>query len=260
MLFFDLYIVGCGVLGKRVAKAWREQFPDAKIVGETATARSHDELRSLNIEPVLRSERKDLCDFVLFCTPPKAYTDDYPREIEAARPTVMISSGGVYAEDGGGVCSEGSPTLDTPRAVKLLKAEEAALKHGCVVRCAGLYTLERGAHEYWYNMGEVTAREDSLVNLLHYDDAASCAVAALLKGEKGDVFLAADMNPRTRQDIVDAAQVHPRFKGRHVAFVGGEPSRGPAKLGKKYDCSFTKRKLGWEPKYASIDDFFNAVA
>ena len=102
--------------------------------------------------------------------------------------------------------AEDAPVGDSPRAAKLLRAEEAVrAAGGTVVRLAGLYTLERGAHNAWFNMGEVKQRPDGLINRVHYDDAASCVVAALANGAAGATYLAADDAPLSREAICRAA-------------------------------------------------------
>merc|ERR1712196_215007 len=136
----SLYVVGCGVLGRATCRLWREAHPGARIIGETASTASHAELERLGATPATCAARGTpaKCANVLFCAPPSAYGDEeYAAEVtEAARTCwdgsgafLMASSGGVFAEDAG----------------------------GAVVRLAGLYTRDRGAHGYWYKQGEVRA-------------------------------------------------------------------------------------------------------
>jgi len=267
-----LYVVGCGVLGTAVATEWLRRWPEAVVVTETKSERRHASLQELGCRPVLRGGRDQDGDYdaVLVCTPPSTYADgaEYAAEIREASKLlaspgklVMISSGGVFAEDAGGRCDEESAVAETPRSAKLLEAERAALERGSVVRLAGLYKLDRGAHVVWLQKGTVQAKKDSLVNLLHYDDAASAAVNALERSERGRVYLAADMAPRTREQIAESARRHPRFADFDpVTFTDGEPARGPKGKGRVYDCSRTMRDLDWKPKYPSIDDFFSSSA
>jgi hypothetical protein len=41
----------------------------------------------------------------------------------------------------------------------------------------------RGPHTFWLKNGTVDSNADGLVNMLHYEDAGSAAIAALLRGE-----------------------------------------------------------------------------
>lgn len=268
----SLYVVGCGVLGRATCRLWREQHPDAVIIGETASTASHAELERLGATPATRSARgTQKCANVLFCAPPSAYGDaEYAAEVaEAARACwdgagsfLMASSGGVFAEDGGGVVDEAGGTLETPRALKLLGAERAAIEAGgAVVRLAGLYTRDRGAHAYWFKRGTIEARGDgSLLNFLHYDDAAAFAKRALEARVADEVLLAADGSPRTRAGTVEAVARHPKFRDLvPPTFVVGEtpPRRGPAGGGRVYDCSRSAARVGgWAPAFPSLDAFF----
>ena len=269
----SLYVVGCGVMGQSVCLQWRAAYPDATIIGETGSDASHERLRAIGVEPVLRSARDGrACDHVLFCAPPSPFGDDeYGQEVAAAAAGcwagaggfVFASSGGVFAEDDGNVVTEGGATAATPRALKMLKAEAAAIgAGGAAARFAGLYSRARGAHSYWYAKGDVAASPSGLINLLHYDDAAGFAKRALEAKATG-VLLAADGAPRTRTAIVDAVAGHPAFRDRPrpvFAATDEPPRRGPAGGGRIYDCAASATAVGWAPTYATIEAFFAADA
>lgn len=93
---------------------------------------------------------------------------------------LFTSSAGVYAQSSG-TCTEHSPVKaigDTERTDRLLGAEQAMLDAGGnVLRCVGLYHSSRGAHTAFLNMQEVGRSGDSVINLVHYQDAASMAAA-----------------------------------------------------------------------------------
>jgi hypothetical protein len=58
----------------------------------------------------------------------------------------------------------------SPRLDKLLNAEAEVLKvGGNVVRLAGLYLFDRGAHTFWITRETVSGNPDSFVNLIHYE-------------------------------------------------------------------------------------------
>lgn len=82
---------------------------------------------------------------------------------------------------------------------RLLAAEEAVLSRGGnVIRLAGLYTATRGPHSYWLQRAKdlsgtaqassavIQGSAEDVLNMLHYEDAAS-AVIALLRST-GTVF------------------------------------------------------------------------
>lgn len=158
--------------------------------------------------------------------------------------------------------TEETPTADpesSPRTARLIKAEEASRAHGgCCLRLAGLYTLERGAHSFWLNSGkDVTGRADGLINLLHYDDAAGAALAALKMGSsvvKGRNFLISDSHPLTRQQICESALKAKIFQDKIMPKFLGKDSEP---IGKLYDGSVSEAILKWKPQYASFDEFMS---
>lgn len=217
---------------------------------------------------------------VVFCAPPSGF-DDYPSAVRSAALSlwagpssggsfVFTSSGGVYEGLDGETVTETSPTCDPvahPRSGRMVLAEREAIEAGgCALRLAGLYTLDRGAHNYWLERcGEsgIGGREDGIVNLLHYDDAASACVAALRAGRevnRGKTFLISDGRPTTRRGICESALKAKKYSG----FVSGGvpkfngPEDGPR--GKIYDGSKSDEALGWKPKYESFDAFMASQA
>lgn len=109
---------------------------------------------------------------------------------------------------------EESPVSDSARAKKLLECERAVLQEGgTVVRLAGLYTLERGAHNYWCKVGSVEGRADGLIGLVSYEDAAGSVVAVLSADRAkvaGEIFLICDGKEQTRKDICEVSRVGAR--------------------------------------------------
>lgn len=143
----------------------------------------------------------------------------------------------------------------------MVNAEQACLaKGGACLRLAGLYLLERGAHSYWLNNpeGKVSGRADGIVNLLHYEDAASACLAALRAGPEavsGKVFLISDGHPTTRRGIIESALQSNLFRQKAMPeFVSQESDP----KGKTYDGSWSNQVLQWQPKYISFDDFMSS--
>lgn len=234
---------------------------------------------------------------VVFCAPPSGF-DDYPGAIDTAAETLwsgpdgggsfaFTSSGVVYGDGSGGVVDEASPTSpdseSNPRVSRMINAERNALSRGgCAIRLAGLYTLERGAHNYWlerFGTGtgtdKVQGRGDGIVNLLHYDDAAGAVMAALVAGpgvNSGRTFLISDGSPTSRRGICESALVHPRYggfgmpsfasddddddgKGKDEGAVGGRSNNA---RGKVYDGRWSNDALCWKPTYPSFDEFMTS--
>mmetsp|Transcript_58809 Transcript_58809/g.143857 ORF Transcript_58809/g.143857 Transcript_58809/m.143857 type:complete len:270 (-) Transcript_58809:1009-1818(-) len=211
-------VIGVGVLGTSLCKQLLEspQFQDWKITGITKTTNRHSEIMEevsgssygkqdsedgrfslTTMDEVVSSSSKKKYQHCVFCAPPSGF-EDYPGAVRVAANElwagpdnggvfVFTSSGGIYGPGDSTMVtvSEDSPIPDpkgNPRSERLQSAE-AVVKEvgGTSLRLAGLYTLERGAHNFWLMSGkpEVGGRSDGLVNLLHYDDAAGSVVAAL---------------------------------------------------------------------------------
>ena len=123
-----------------------------------------------------------------------------------------------------------------------------------MVRLSGLYHATRGAHMYFLKSPELKSGADGLVNLVHYEDAASAVAAALVAQLGRDrgwrVFLATDGVPISRRDMVQACLDSGTFEGAMPAFAEEDDS-----LGKRMSNQRTRQRLGWEPAYASFADF-----
>jgi nucleoside-diphosphate-sugar epimerase len=139
-----------------------------------------------------------------------------------------------------------------------MAAEEKVRTHGgTILRLAGLYTLERGAHNFWLasGKGQVSGCPDGIINLLHYDDAAGSVVAALQADPSavtGKTFLISDGNPLSRQQICESSLQSAKYSGMTMPkFLGTDSDP----LGKIYDGSATNKALNWKPRYPSFDEF-----
>mmetsp|Transcript_97433 Transcript_97433/g.275583 ORF Transcript_97433/g.275583 Transcript_97433/m.275583 type:complete len:379 (+) Transcript_97433:56-1192(+) len=281
----DLLIVGAGFLGRIVARSWLAAHSGARVVGVTRTDACHAELRSQGIEAITAADlaagawREAAFANIVFSAPPRTRSSADPgayaaavrealshwsppagdRAAGGAGAFVLTSSGGVIAEDAGGIVHEASPVSDSPRSRILLEAEDLVRKAGGVVlRLAGLYDTERGAHAYWLKAGTVTGNPEGIINQLHYADAAGAVIAALNQGRalRGELALVGDDEPMTRRAIVESALAAPAFNGYPApAFDGGDGGYGGSGLGKRYDVRHAHDALRWSPRYPSFAHF-----
>ncbi|XP_044499682.1 uncharacterized protein LOC123221070 isoform X2 [Mangifera indica] len=227
----DLLIVGPGVLGRLVADKWRQEHPGSQIYGQTVTTDHHDELIEMRINPSLKgTEVTQKFPYVIFCAPPSR-TSDYPGDVRLAVTSwngegsfLFTSSSAPYDCFDNGSCDEDSPIVPigrSPRTDVLLKAEKVVLEFGgCIVRLAGLYKADRGAHFYWLQKGTVEVRPDHILNLIHYEDAASLSVAILKKKLRGQIFLGCDNHPLSRQEVMDLVSKSGKFSQQFEGFTG----------------------------------------
>lgn len=290
----DIAIVGCGVLGTSLLKqlVTSPEFESKSITAITKTTNNHESIlksveESSSSSSSQRSASFDLTTMdeipkdqkfsnVVFCAPPSAF-DDYPGAVADASDNlwcgtndggdgegtfVFTSSGGIYGPGDGEVVSESSPlpdsSLASARSMRLVKAEENVLsRKGGVLRLAGLYTLERGAHNYWLEKGDGTVKgsSDGIINLLHYDDAAGACLSALRAGPSivgGKVFLISDGHPTTREGICASALKSKKYKESKMPSFGKSDDAGKGKI---YDGSRSNLALQWEPVHESFDKF-----
>ncbi|CAN4097695.1 unnamed protein product [Withania somnifera] len=257
----DLLIVGPGVLGRLVAEKWREESPGCQIYGHTVTTDHHNELIKMGINPSSKRTKLNYkFPYVVFCAPP-SQTEDYAGDIREAALNwngegsfLFTSSAAPYdCFDNGAVNEDGPvvPIWRSPRTDVLLKAEKVVLEFdGCVVRLAGLYKADRGAHIYWLKKGSCDIRPDHILNLIHYEDAASLSVAILKKKLRGRIFLGCDNHPVSRKELMDLVDKSGKFDKKFEGFTGTSDP-----LGKKLNNLKTRAELGWEPKYPSFAQF-----
>ncbi|KAG5554932.1 hypothetical protein RHGRI_012476 [Rhododendron griersonianum] len=257
----DLLIVGPGVLGRLVAEKWREEHPGCQIIGQTVTADHHDELIKIGINPSLKETKAThKFPYVIFCAPPSR-TPDYPGDVREAALSwngegsfLFTSSSAPYDCNDNGQCYEvfhliitpsviDSPVVPIGRSARtdvLLKAEKVVLESGGY----------RGAHVYWLEKGTIEFRPDHILNLIHYEDAASISVAILKKKLRGKIFLGCDNHPLSRQEIMDLVSRSGKFSKKFEGFTGTSDP-----LGKKLNNVKTREEIGWEPKYPSFANF-----
>ncbi|KAF2287694.1 hypothetical protein GH714_002352 [Hevea brasiliensis] len=257
----DLLIVGPGVLGRLLlrngARVERlvvlvlnlflsilgQEHPGCQVYGQTVTTDHHDDLIKIGINPSLK-ETKPIHQFpyVIFCAPPYQ-TSDYPGDVREAALSwngegsfLFTSSSAPYDCNDNGQCDEDSPVVPigrSPRTDVLLKAEK-----------------EVGAHVYWLEKGTVEFRADHILNLIHYEDAASLSVAILKKKFRGRIFLGCDNHPLSRQGVMDLVAKSGKFSKKFEGFTGTSDP-----LGKKLNNTKTREEVGWEPKYPSFAHF-----
>ncbi|KAI3469442.1 hypothetical protein Pfo_026105 [Paulownia fortunei] len=261
----DLLVVGPGVLGRIVAEKWREEHPGSQIYGQTLTIDHHDELIKMGISPSLKGTKvTHKFPFVIFCAPPYG-NPDYPGEVREATLNwngegsfLFTSSSAPYDCSDNGSCDEDTPVVPigrSPRTDNLLKAEKIVLEaRGCVVRLAGLYKADRGAHTYWLEKGSVDIQPDHILNLIHYEDAASLSITILKKKLRGRIFLGCDNHPLSRQEVMELVISSGKYSKKFEGFTGTSDP-----LGKKLNNSKTRTELGWEPKYPSFAQFLESL-
>ena len=97
---------------------------------------------------------------------------------------------------------------------------------------------------------ELSPRQpDGLINLIHYDDAATLCLAALERGQRGSIYLGCDRQPITRAELVEATLRSGKFPDARAGttFDGKTGSRGRC-----CDARRTRERLDWSPRFPSF--------
>jgi nucleoside-diphosphate-sugar epimerase len=263
------------------------EFDGIKLTGITKTTTNHNAIREkvgMDSEDRFQLLTTDECEgtetkfkHIVFCAPPSG-SEDYPADVRKSADTlwagpeeggvfVFTSSGAVYGPGDSRTVSETSDIADPESSVRvgrLVKAEKAALDAGgCVLRLAGLYNLDRGAHNFWLTSGKpISGLPEGIINLLHYEDAASACLSALKAGSsvcEGRAFIISDGHPLTRKQICESALQAKTYKDCAMPTFASENLNGMA-LGKVYDGSSSNKALEWSPRFESFDTFMNSMA
>ena len=218
-------IIGCGYvglpLGEELARLGHT------VVGARRSTEGLEEVRQAGLEPIafdVTSEEEWLAlptDFdwvVNTVSSSKGGADQYTRVYlqgnrnliqwaarSAVKKIVYTSSTSVYAQSDGAEVDEASATEPTsPTSRVLVEAEKVLLEAGrtgiapaVVVRVAGIYGPGRGHLFQNYVKGEAVIPDDGsrLSNMVHRDDVAGAIIAALERGQPGEVYNAVDQEP-----------------------------------------------------------------
>jgi nucleoside-diphosphate-sugar epimerase len=270
-------VVGCGYLGERVARTWRDAGD--RVLGVTRRGARAEELARAGIEPVVADVAGS--DPWWTALPPLAtafwavgfdraaggsHRDVHVRGLgrlldglaAAAResglppPRVIFSSStGVWGDEAGGVVDEETPPRPTRDAgLALVEAEETLRRHpigpGVALRFAGLYGPGRLPRIADLRAGRPLAADpDSWLNLVHVSDAARAVCLAAAAPEPRPLYVVSDGRPVLRRD----------WYGRLAALAHAPPPAwdptAPRERGadKRVNPALLCRDLGFAPEH-----------
>ena len=218
--------MGCGYLGHRVARCWREAGDTvyATTRGHRSEMLSRSGLRPLTIDvtDVPTTTALPLVDPVVFAVGRDREAGVAMRDIHEmglravldALPddtgrVIYVSSSGVYGQDSGEWVDEESacePVSAGGRAClsgeRLLSAHPRG-RDAVVLRLAGLYGPGRTPYlTHVRSTIPIAGSRDAFLNLVHVDDAAAAVVAAAACGGNR-TYDVSDGRPPTRGDYVE---------------------------------------------------------
>ncbi len=278
-------IVGCGYVGLAAGtELARQGHP---VSGLRRTNSSEPVLRQAGLQPLfadltrpesLAHVRPEF-DWVVHCisapnSSVQAYRATY---VEATRhllawlskapvkKLVYTSSTGVYAQNDGSTVDEVSltePATETSRA--LLEAErlllEAARQNRCpavILRVAGIYGPGRG---YWLRQflsGEARLEGDGqrVLNMVHRDDVAGAIIAALQRGEPGEIYNITDNEPVTQLEVFTWLS---KRLNRPLPPAGKAAPRKRGVTNKRISNECLRTQLGYRLKYPTFREGYAA--
>ncbi len=205
-----LVVWGAGELGGRVAAEWVRRGGAA--IGVTRSEARHADLRAAGVEPHAGSAVDVLRpDDALFLALPGSAAQREAAESLAVVPARAALSGttGYYGAWSGPI-DEDTPPGDDEHAAAAAAAEATFRERagGVVLRFGGLYRQGRGPMGALARTRKVPpGPPDKVLALVHYDDAASAAVAALAHPEPEPAYLVVTPPLPTRRDFYLAATV-----------------------------------------------------
>ncbi len=224
-------IIGCGYLGQRLGSLLSDR--GQRVVGTVRSLKRADHIASLGIEPVIAdvlqphslgalpaAERVFYCvgfDRAAGATMWEVYIDGLQNVLERLNRSgvverfVQASSTGVYGQTLGEWVDEESPTRPLFQSGKIVLEAEERVRHwagqrcgsptAIVIRYAGLYGPDRIVRLGLVKSGEpIPGDPDKLLNLIHIDDAARVADAALAAVAPDPLYVACDDRPVTRRE------------------------------------------------------------
>ena len=181
---------------------------------------------------------------------------------------VYTSSTSVYGQDDGAIVTETSPAdPETPTAQVLVETEKlllAAARGGfpaVIVRAAGIYGPGRGHACKQFLRGEARLEGDGLrfMNMIHRDDLAGAIIAALARGEPGEIYNAADDEPVTQLAFFTWLAAELRRALPPQAAADEESWRKRGLTNKRVSNTKLRTRLGYEFKYPDFRAGYRAL-
>lgn len=225
----DIVIVGCGDIGRRVARQYLEE--GASVSALIRSPEKVGPLESLGIRTVvadlddprtLASLPTSGATLFYFAPPPGGgHLDSRARNFckaiapgaEPAR-VIYMSTSGVYDNSGDMLVTEETPAKpQTARGKRRLDAETVFREWGCdrgvtvvILRVTGIYGPGRlPVNQLTSGQPVLDERIANLTNRIHADDLALVCHAAAERAEAGDIFNVCDGHPGTMTEYFIAA-------------------------------------------------------
>lgn len=278
-----IFIVGCGYIGRRVAKL--ERAEGSRLAAMARSDSSAKALKDEGIEVVMGdldapASMKDipLANHVLYYfapPPPEGLVDSrmegflsYLNLSSLPERVVLISTTGVYGNCKGEWVTEERPAApEADRANRRLSAETILSRWGkansvpvIILRVPGIYGPGKLPEKRLRKGIPVLSEEDSpFSNRIHADDLARACLAAARKGKGGSIYNISDGHPTTMTDYFYEVADHlgiPRPPAISLEEARRELSEGMLSYlaeSKRLDNRKMREELGVEPLYPTLE-------
>jgi nucleoside-diphosphate-sugar epimerase len=271
-------------LGKELARRGHEVFGlqrSADVSGELAKAGINPLIADVT-QPASLAALPPEFDWVVNCiSSAHGGANDYRRVylqgaqhlvdwLSQSPPARMVytSSTGVYGQNDGSLVDESAPTEPTTDTARVLVETERvyleAARRGnfpaVVLRVAGIYGPGRG----WW-LKQLLASEARIegdgrryLNMIHRDDVVGCIIAALERGQPGEIYNAVDDEPVTQRDFL--AWLADKLHRPLPPAVAGNPdlNRKRGVTDKRISNRKLKEQLGYVFRYPTFREGYAA--
>ena len=220
-------IVGCGDIGRRLAREYQSLSTDASIqalvrsdASVTACNKSGLETFQIDLDDRSKSSLLGKVDFegasvFYFAPPPSEGKEDtrfknFLEKVESAPlRIVLISTTGVYGDSQGEWIDETTPTNpEADRAYRRLSAEKSLkdwakthIKEYMILRVPGIYAQDRlPLARLQKGLPVVNQEEAGFTNRIHADDLTQACYLAMHCSHKNETINITDGNPSTMTD------------------------------------------------------------
>ncbi len=181
---------------------------------------------------------------------------------------VYTSSTGVYGQNDGEIVTEASPAEPETETAKVLVETEKLLLAAAreknfpavILRVAGIYGPERGYLLKQYLRGEarIEGRGKRILNMIHRDDLIGVIIAALQRGQTGQIYNAVDDEPVTQLDFFEWLAGTLGKDLPPSATADEATSRRRGLTNKKVSNQKLKLELGYQFKYPNYRKGYTA--
>jgi nucleoside-diphosphate-sugar epimerase len=221
-------VIGCGYLGSRVARLWRDQGAEVSVVTRSSDRAAEFEAAGYTSIVADIADARSLggiqdlghLDSVLYAvgfdrasgrSKRDIYVDGLRNVLDLLPDTVdrilYISTMGVYGQNDGGWIDEKSLCEPTREDGHIhLEAENVLRRHtladrAIILRLAGLYGPGRVPRRDELIAGKpVTSEPNAYLNLIHVDDAARISLAIEQQVQPPRIYVISDGHPVVRRE------------------------------------------------------------